>query len=186
MSFCYRGDSQIVQSGAISALLWRDNHVVTFLFTNSQPQECDTVQRRESDGSHSDVPCPSAMALYNAYMGGVDRNDQLCGYYHVRMKCRKFYRYIFWFLFEVSAANAYILYSNYSSMAKKPQKEFRLELAKGLIGDYHTKKRLGRSAAIPPVLPIRHFPMRHVEGESNTPVRRRCYFCQHCRHPQTP
>ena len=42
-------------------------------------------------------------------MGGVDRGDQLRGYYHVRLKCVKNYKYIFWFLFEVAVTNAYIL-----------------------------------------------------------------------------
>ena len=40
--------------------------------------------------------------LYNTNMGGVDHNDQLRGYYHVRLKCRKFYKYIFWSVFDVA------------------------------------------------------------------------------------
>ena len=72
-----RGDSQIVQRDGVMALLWRDNRVVTLLSTNAQPQEQSTVQRREHDGSRSDVPCLAAMELYNRYMGAVDRNDQL-------------------------------------------------------------------------------------------------------------
>ena len=86
----------------VTALLWCDNRVVTLLSTNAQPQQHSTVQRKEHDGSHSDIPCPVGMELYNRYMGGVDKNDQLRQYYHVRIKSRKFYRYIFWFLFEVS------------------------------------------------------------------------------------
>ena len=31
-----------------------------------------------------------------------DKNDQLRKYYHVALKCWKFYRYVFWFLLEVS------------------------------------------------------------------------------------
>ena len=38
-----------------------------------------------------DVECPEFMVLYNRYMGGVDRNDQLRKYYHVSLKGRKFY-----------------------------------------------------------------------------------------------
>ena len=59
------------------------------LSTNAQPQQQDTVQCHEYDGRRVDVPCTTAMALYNAYMGGVDRNDQLRQYYHVRLKCQK-------------------------------------------------------------------------------------------------
>ena len=110
MCICFiplsRGDSQIVQQGGVVALLWLDNRVVT---PNAQPNQLDTVQRKERDGSRQTVRCPAAMALYNQYMGGVDRNDQLRQYYHVHLKWRQFYKYIFWFHFEVGVANAYIL-----------------------------------------------------------------------------
>ena len=36
----------------------------------------------------------------NKYMGGMDKNDQLHGYYSVCKKSRKSYKYLFWFLFE--------------------------------------------------------------------------------------
>ena len=39
------------------------------------------------------------------YMWGVDRGDQLHGYFKTRTKCRKFYKYIFWFLFNVAIIN---------------------------------------------------------------------------------
>ena len=95
-----RGDSEVVQNGDMTGILWKDNRVVTLLSTNAQPQNHSTVQCRQRDGSRRDVPCPEAMDLYNRYMGGVDRNDQLRQYYHVRLKSRKFYRYIFWFLLK--------------------------------------------------------------------------------------
>ena len=125
------------------------------------------------------------MALYNTYMGGVDRNNQLRGYYHVRLKCRKFYRYIFWFLFEVPIANAHILHSRYTGAEKKRHKfkEFWLELARSLVADYHSKKRLGRCPA-PTVLPLRHYPLQYVECPDSTPVRRRLHHRQQRRDTQ--
>ena len=94
-----RGDSQIVQMGGVMALLWRDNKVVALLSSNAEPQQHSTVQRREHTVNHTDVHCPLAMNLYNRYMGGVDKNDQLRQYYRLHLKSREFYRYIFWFLF---------------------------------------------------------------------------------------
>ena len=52
----------------------------------------------------------ACMCACNCFMGGVDRNDQVRTFYHVRLKCRKYYKYIFGFLFEVSIANAYIIF----------------------------------------------------------------------------
>ena len=177
-----RGDYQMVKKDGVLAFLWRDNRVVTVLSTNTQPQQIDTVQRREQDGSRINISCPAAMALYNSYMGGVDKNDQLRQYYHVRLKCRKFYRYIFWFLFEVAVANAHILRTHYSGAKRQPFKEFRLELAKGLVGDYHSKKRHNRHSGPPTNLPFLHFPVKY--SESDTTVRGRCWYCWNKRRPQ--
>ena len=166
------------------AILWRDNRVVTVLSTNSQPHEEEVVQRRQHNGSKVDVRCPSAVAKYGRYMGGVDRNDQLRQYYQVRTKCHKFYKYIFWFLFEAAQANSYILHSNFTSATHQLLKEFKLELAKGLVGDFHSKKRHNRHAAPPTNLTLLHFPMKLRNATTNTILRGRCWFCWHKRRPQ--
>ena len=93
--------------------LWKDNKVVPVMSTDSQPLFWGFVQRRLQDGHRVDVECPESMVLYNRYMGGVDRNHQLRKYYHVSLKGRKFYRYIFWFLLKVSITNSYILYHHF-------------------------------------------------------------------------
>ena len=49
-------------------------------------------------------------------MGGVDRNDQLRQYYAIWMKGRKYYKYIWWFLFDVAVTNAYILCKNHTNL----------------------------------------------------------------------
>ena len=67
--------------------------------TNSQPSATGTVLRRKKDGSRVPVPCPESVILY---MGAVDHSDQLCGYYSCRTKSRKFYKYIYHFLFDVT------------------------------------------------------------------------------------
>ena len=89
-----RVDYQMVMRGGVVDFLWLDNWVVTVLSTNTQPRQINTIQRHEQDGSRTNVSCPAAVALYNSYMGRVDKNDQLWQYYHVRLKCCKVYRYI--------------------------------------------------------------------------------------------
>ena len=78
------------------------------MFTTSQP-EGSSVLRRQKDGTRIPVPCPQSIIDYNNFMGGVDRGDQVRGYYSCRTKCRKFYKYIFHFLLDVTITNAYIL-----------------------------------------------------------------------------
>ncbi len=83
--------------------------------------------------------------------------------------------YIFWFHFEVGVANAYILLKNYTNACPKNYKEFRLTLAKELIGNYYSRKRPGRGLATPHTLPIWHFPVKEKKN--------RCWYCAHVRHP---
>ena len=121
--------------------------------TNSDPKTPTQVFRKNKDGTRDLISCPQSLALYNKFMGGVDRNDQLRGY-HVRLKCRKFYKKnIFWFLFDAAITNSYILYHHY---VDKPDiqtgdlKTFCVELAKSLISDYCSRKRPGRpSTSVP-------------------------------------
>ena len=118
-------------------------------------------------------------------MGGVDRGDQLRGYYSCRTKSRKFYKYIFTFLLDVAITNA----TSFASI-----KSFQIELAKKLIGDYSSRRRRGRGGSIVHSLPYRHFPVRlEDESHSHKHLKRKCalhsaskvrtestWFCREC------
>ena len=156
--------------------------------TNVQPNETGTVRRMQADTTVRDVTAPAAIITYNKWMGGVDRGDQLRQYYQLRQKSHKVYKYIFWFLMDVSITNAFILhnYSTSSSTRSTPLKAFRLELAKGLIGDYNSRKRAAPRAA--PFVPrprrptsVAHFPLRRPSGSKKGVAR--CWYCSHTRRP---
>ena len=87
------------------------------------------------------VQKPAVVDLYNRSMGGVDRVDQLREYYSVGRSCYKWYRYIFWYLIDVSICNAFVL-CNYNRLSqglgKVRQLKFRTSLAKQLIGGFST------------------------------------------------
>ena len=103
---------------------------------------------------------------YNTFMGGVDREDQVRGYYSCRTKCRKFYKYILHYLLDVAITNAFILQKGYSEDAPFSSiKEFRLKLASELIGDYCSRKRACRSGGIVRSLALRRFPTTIPESD---------------------
>ena len=179
-----RGEFRFRQSDDLVAVVWKDKKPVTMLSTLSCPDDTVTVNRRQKDGTALVVECPSSIKMYNQYMGGVDKGDQLRGYYRVRLKSRKNYKYIFWFFFDTSITNIYIL-SKYSPSttcsSKYNLKNFRLKLAEQLIGTYCSRKRAGRpprSATLPPLrIPcLEHLPSR---GEKS----RRCKYCKSKRVP---
>ena len=135
-----RGESKTMRRGKVTASSWKDNKVVTVMSTTSQPSATGTVLRRQKDGTRISVPCPEAITTYNQNMGGVDRGDQLRGYYNCKVKSRKFYKYIFYFLLDVSITNAFILYKYFhSSPTFNSIKKFRLQLARELIGEYTSR-----------------------------------------------
>ena len=162
---------------SLAVILWQDNKPVVVVSSNCDPSATTTVQRRQKDGTQVAIPCPESVYLYNRHMGGVDLNDQLRGYYHVRLKGRKFYKYIFWFLFDVAITNSYILCKHHSNLTTRSLKQFRMELAQALLGDYNGRKRRGRpSAAAPPQrICTTHFPTKHDK-------KNRCQYCYHHRH----
>ena len=170
------------------------------MYTGCDPTKEHTVKRRQKDGTRVSVPCPIACATYNAHMGGVDLGDQLRGYYHVRMKCRKFYKYVANFLFDVAITNAFILYRVGHPASKLKIQDFRRVLAKELIGDYCSRRRAGRGHNTIPALPMSHFPIKPSTSGRKRGKCSQCkehkkrsdttWFCRDCGvwlcHPGTP
>lgn len=185
-----RGEFTVRQSGQLTTTLWLDNKEVQVMATNVQPDDRGTVNRMHTDTTTRAVPAPMAIINYNKWMGGVDRGDQLRQYYRLRLKSRKVYKYVFWFLVDASITNAYILHKHYSTSAPTKSlslKSFRLELAKGLIGGYNSRKRMAPapSPATPqrrrPATEVAHFPLRRPTGSKKGVAR--CWHCSHTRHP---
>lgn len=123
------------------------------------------------NGHVENVTCPLSIQLYNSCMGGVDRADQLCGYYHVWMKSHKFYWIVLLnltclhcsisfflspqqrHLLVCCTMNAFTLVkylqpNTGSTIRQQVFKSFRLELAWGLIGNCNCSQRY----ALPPAL----------------------------------
>lgn len=171
-----RGDFDFRQDGNLALAVWQDTKPVSALSTNWDPAEVMKVKRKKKDGTNIEVNCPTLIHQYNQYMGGVDRGDQFRRYYELRMKSRKFYKYIFWFLVEVCMLNSYIIYQ-FSPSIGKPLihfKDFRVQLAKLLIGNFNGRKKRGRPVRILPAPTpkkpnLAHFPTKTTKGR-----------CAHC------
>ena len=85
---------------------WQENKTVSVAATNGDPTMSVQVLRKKKDGTQTTVHCLQSISLYNKFIEGVDHNGQLRGYYHVRLKCRKYYKYVFWFLFDAAVINS--------------------------------------------------------------------------------
>ena len=177
------GEAQFRQSDCLTAVVWQDKRPVHVISTLSQPGAIEPVVRRQRDGSRVQVMCPSAIATYVKHMAGVDVGDQLRKYYSVRLKCTKNYKYVFWFLFDVCIVNAFILSglvpASNVSLEQGRLKNFRVRLAKALVGDYNSRQRRRHNTAAaitrPVAVPHFHSPRHHP--------RRRCDYCRSYRNP---
>ena len=171
-----RGDYQFRQDGNLVMTVWQDTKPVCMLSTLWDPEDATTVRRKRKNGDTIEVRCPNVVDIYNKNMGGVDRGDQLRKYYEVRMKSRKVYKYIFWFLVEVCILNSYIFQAHVPSIGKPlvTFKDFRVDLAKSLIGSYMGRRKRGRPM-VTLVTPsaqrasLTHFPRSATKG--------RCIYC---------
>ena len=57
------------------------------------------------DGTQEDVMCPPCLPDCQVYMRGVDRGDQLVGYYNLG-KRSKWWKRVLYYIVEVAALNA--------------------------------------------------------------------------------
>ena len=115
------------------------------LSTNCQAQESGIVTRKLRVGTSMSVLCTNTWGEW-IEMTNFD-NTTMSG------SGRKYYKYIFWFLLDVSISNSYILFLNYatndSPRRLKCPKEFLLQLVKELIANYCSRKCPGRGPSVP-------------------------------------
>ncbi|KAG8332635.1 hypothetical protein J6590_108176 [Homalodisca vitripennis] len=149
-----RGDSVFRQSGQVIATVWRDNREVLFLSTNSNPETILEINRKTGKGNEIvKVNFPELVNKYTTNMGGVHKSDQYRSYYGVGRPSKKWWKYLFHFVINTTIVNSFIIYklSNLPAENKhgQTQLDFRQKLVEQLIGNFTSRKRLGRKRSLP-------------------------------------
>jgi len=178
------GDIICSQKGNLVYTKWHDKRDVNILSTNIDPTDPPVVKQfRKRNGEIIEVSKPQAVVMYNNHMGGVDHADQLRSYYSICRSSHKWYRYLFWFIFEVLLGNAYILDKEHvQHQGRYTLRYFRLAVGKQLIGGFSSrsenrKRSMKAVAAQPCVSPENaagHFICRR-EGNAR---KRHCVQCK--------
>lgn len=118
------------------------------LSTNVLLSKVPHIVQRRKNGCNIHIEKPHADDVYTANMGGVDQADQLHSFYSTGYSSRKWYRYIFWFLFSLSVCNGFIHESIFHTSHGKRKClmiSFILDLEKKLINGFSQRKRRQRS-----------------------------------------
>ena len=98
-------------------------------------------------------------------------------YYHVRLKSRKYYKYIFWMLFDVSITNSLVIAKGNSNLNPntKNVKSFRTALAHQLPEGYCSMKTRSQRSTVPSSSTKKfrgeHYPLLG-DGRQH-----RCHYC---------
>ena len=98
---------------------------------------------------------PDSILLYNKYIGCVDKNNQLCSYYRVGRGSHKWWRYIFWFGFNICITNGWILWneSAHVSIPNLDHFKFCVMSAEEMRAGFTSKKlNMGRPSRFTPRL----------------------------------
>ena len=138
-----RGFYEYRSNGPLLASVWIDKRTIYFVSTLHPAEPAGTVKRRRVDGSQEDVSCPPLLVDYQKYMRGVDRGDQLSGYYNIGRRSKKWWKRVFSYLVECCILNSYVLESHVQAAShqvrgsgKRDFLAFRLDLARQLVGSY--------------------------------------------------
>ena len=151
-----RGDCHMRQKGNTTAVVWMDKKPV-YVLSSAHQSTTLSVKRKNQDGSTTEVKCPTSVAEYNRYMGGVDLHDQLKCYYSYDRKSKRWWMRLFFHLLDIAVVNAYILYRHcyklhwHPPLKFKPDKQlaFRTEIIDQLVNHFTCRKQTG-----PVVTPI--------------------------------
>lgn len=117
------------ENGAIKACLtsyvWFDSGPAKMM-TNFYGLDEGTCKRRvRGHKERQDIPAPLAFVAYNMHMGGVDRADALRAYMSTAAVTKRWWVAVFYWVLDVAAVNAWILYCECHNLSEKQKKNGR-------------------------------------------------------------
>ena len=167
------------KDGVLAVAYCEKKRKVCLLSTANEVGDGEIRQHGRRGMPSRTIPKPLAILKYNDHFNGVDKNDQMRQMYSVAAKAYKFWKYIFWFLTDVSLLNAYILYKDAPGGPRPkplPHKNFQLSVANGLVGGFTSRKRKSSPRVDPPppkVARTDHVPVK-IESKRG---KRNCVLC---------
>ena len=96
-----------------------DRKVVTFL---TSEHNLDLIPTGKTNYRNKEpITKPKVMLMYNKFMGGVDRNDQLAKYSAFNHRSLKWWKKVFFRILNLCMVNAFILYNEWCAIQGKPK-----------------------------------------------------------------
>jgi len=162
-----RGETSYRTNGKIVALRYQDKKDVYVLTTMHRPDKIENTKKRDRDGNQ--IQKNKIIVDYNAFMGGVDKNDSVIGTYNCVRKSHKWTTKVAIHYIEEAVFNAFILYKAKSNNLRFC--EFKLSLINQMISH---KMEIHHS--IPRKCGRHYIEKIPVTGKTTRPTRQ----CVHC------
>ena len=162
--------------GKVMEFAWKDQNVVLFMSTVSDPRDTITRIRRRPTKTSTNartsravfgeistkaLDIPAFIDMYNHHMNGVDNADQLRSYYSTQRVHFKTWKPLWHFLLDTTIVNCYKIHRCVpkrlnQSWIQYSQREFRVRLASQLFE--HSERISGRPISIKASLSTRVHP----------------------------
>jgi len=171
-----KGEKISGQQDHLLAIKWKD---ICDVFSLTTAHEDVLVEASSSRGAHHKIK-PAAVLDYNKYKTGVDRSDQMLSYYSSERKTIKWWKKLFFHLFDLVIVNAHILH-NKTSKKKMSLEVFYEKVAEGLLASAGTENQVQGQTSSPAGRLVQrdHFlyriPVTHAQAEGTS--QRSCRVC---------
>ena len=129
-----KGEKLVAQRGPLLAIKWCD---VRDVFIITTAHDDNTLEMPRSRGAHQKTK-PEAVVQYNKYKIGVDKSDQLLSYYSFQRKSVKWWKKLFFHLFDLAIVNSHILHQKQATQ-KIRLRQFLEKIADGLVAEVGTE-----------------------------------------------
>ncbi|XP_045453770.1 piggyBac transposable element-derived protein 4-like [Melitaea cinxia] len=121
---------------------WKDKRPLMYITTEYTDRMVPVANKR---GQISEKP--EAIAKYNEFMSGVDRQDQLLAFYPCERKTLRWYLKLAIHTFQLLFLNSYKMYNKYSGKPKMTLYDYRLSVINELLPEKNTTVVAGSSRA---------------------------------------
>ena len=168
------------RKGSLLVLKWKDKRDVLMLSTK-HISDTKTVQVR-GPGGYKDKVKPVVVQDYNDNMAGVDKSDQMLSYYSFERKTKKWWKKLFFHLFNLTVVNSHKLYTmaaqTNDDLKRLNLLEYVEEIVNKLTCEAHSvTTSQSHQVASHIRLSGRHFPKLNAASAGRHHVQRSCHVC---------
>ena len=144
------GEMKKWRKGKMMCVTWQEKKRRVNLLTTYNKTGNLNRRRFLRGGGQVQYPKPLAIQDYTENFNAVDKSDQMRSYYGIASKAYKWWKYLFWFVLDISLVNAFILYKEAPGGPRQKVQshlDFHLDVAEALIDGFSSRKRRSDVAA---------------------------------------